>query len=96
LLARLRAIARNVGREVRVCRLVLGDTRTPRLARVLLWAAVVYALSPIDLVPDFVPVIGQLDDVVVVPALITLGLALVPKDIVREYRERVSRSDDGG
>lgn len=82
--ARLRA-------EVEVWRLVLRDPRTPRSARWLLGAAVAYALSPIDLIPDFVPVLGHLDDVVIVPALAALALRRVPPEVVREARARVMR-----
>ena len=90
MLDRLKAVAWNLAQEVRVCRAVLGDPRTPWLARVLLGCGIAYALSPIDLIPDFLPGIGHLDDVIVVPALIALGLSLVPKQVVREHRERLA------
>lgn len=91
---RLKTVAQNLVREVRVCKAILGDHRTPWLARILLGCGVAYALSPIDLIPDFVPILGHLDDAIIVPALILLGLKLVPKDVVREHRERLRR--DGG
>lgn len=81
--------------EIRVVRLVLGDPRTPRLARILLGGGVAYALSPIDLIPDFIPVVGHLDDVVVVPLLLALGLALVPAEVIREHRRTVESGDGG-
>jgi uncharacterized membrane protein YkvA (DUF1232 family) len=83
-----KAIVAAFKREARVYRLVLADPRTPWLARVLLGAAVAYALSPIDLVPDFIPVVGYLDDVVIVPGLVYLALRLVPREVVRECREK--------
>lgn len=85
----LRRIAGNLAAEVRVCRLVLRDPRTPRLARVLLGCGVAYALSPIDFIPDFIPVLGHLDDAVIVPLLLVSGLALVPAEMVREHRQSV-------
>ena len=88
---RLKTVARNLAREVRVCKAILGDARTPWLARVLLGCGVAYALSPIDLIPDFIPVVGHLDDAIIVPALIVLGLRLVPKEVVHEHRERLRR-----
>lgn len=63
----VRRVAQNLAQEVRICRLVLRDPRTPRSACLFLGCAVIYALSPIDLIPDFIPVIGHLDDAVIVP-----------------------------
>jgi len=60
-------------REARVYQLALHHPRTPALAKWLLRAAIAYAISPIDLIPDFIPVIGHLDDVVIVPALVVVG-----------------------
>jgi uncharacterized membrane protein YkvA (DUF1232 family) len=75
-------------REVKVYRLVLADGRTPWLARVLLGAAVAYAVSPIDLIPDFIPVVGYLDDVIIVPGLVYLALRMVPRGVVEECRAK--------
>jgi len=65
---------------------VLKDRRTPRLARFLLGLAVGYALSPVDLIPDFLPVLGYLDDIVLVPALVILALKMVPKEVIDDCR----------
>jgi len=96
MLGRMRQVARNLVREVQFCRLILRDPRTPRLARILLGCGVAYALSPVDLVPDFIPVLGHLDDVVVVPLLFVLGLSLVPAEVIREHRETVGNTSDSG
>jgi uncharacterized membrane protein YkvA (DUF1232 family) len=89
-----RKVARALAHEVEICGLVLRDPRTPWVARVFLGCGVAYALSPIDLIPDFLPVIGYLDDVLIVPTLIVLGLSLVPKEVVLEHRDSV-RSSEG-
>lgn len=85
---RLRDIRRGLARQITTYRLVLKDRRTPRLARVLLAAAVGYALLPVDLIPDFIPVIGHIDDAVIIPALVYLALKMIPPEVVAECRER--------
>lgn len=76
-------------REIKVYQLVLQDQRTPRSAKWLLGLAIGYALSPIDLIPDFIPVLGYLDDVIIVPALFAIALKLVPQEVIAECRQRI-------
>lgn len=78
-------------REIRIYQVALGHPRTPRAARWLLGAAIAYSLTPIDLIPDFIPVLGHLDDAVIVPGLVALAIRLIPRDIVEECRARVAR-----
>jgi uncharacterized membrane protein YkvA (DUF1232 family) len=86
MMARIRQIAAGLRREIDFYRAVASHSRTPRLARWLLGAAVAYALMPFDLIPDFVPVLGHVDDLLIVPGLIIAGLWLVPQDVVAECR----------
>jgi uncharacterized membrane protein YkvA (DUF1232 family) len=62
--------------------------RTPLTAKILAALVLAYAFSPIDLIPDFIPVLGYLDDLLIVPAGIYLALRLVPEDVVAESRQR--------
>lgn len=66
--------------------LVLKDKETPVLAKVLAALAVAYALSPIDLIPDFIPVIGYLDDIIILPLLVAWIIKLIPKEKFEECR----------
>jgi len=69
----------------------LADSRTPVQAKIFLGLAVGYLWMLFDLIPDFIPVIGHLDDAIIVPALIFAALRLVPREIVSEHREQVVR-----
>ena len=87
---RLRRLAGSIKRELAVYRAIAKHPRTPRLAKICLGAAVGYFLLPFDLIPDFLPVIGHLDDAIIIPALVGLALWLVPADVVVECRQRVN------
>jgi uncharacterized membrane protein YkvA (DUF1232 family) len=64
------------------------DTRVPGLAKLIVIVVVAYALSPIDLIPDFIPVIGYLDDAILLPLGVWLAIRLIPQDIWRECQAR--------
>jgi uncharacterized membrane protein YkvA (DUF1232 family) len=85
---RLRRWACAVKRDVHALYLAAGDPRVPWYAKVAAVAVAAYALSPIDLIPDVIPVIGYLDDVLIVPAGILLAVKLVPKERMSEFRTR--------
>jgi uncharacterized membrane protein YkvA (DUF1232 family) len=84
-------IARSFKRELIVYQRVLRDERTPLSAKLFLALAIGYLCMPFDLIPDFIPVIGHVDDVIIVPALVFAALRLVPSAIVSEHREQVTR-----
>ena len=75
--------------EIEVYQLVRKDKRTPLLAKILLWIAIGYLFSPVDLIPDFIPVLGSLDDFILVPALVILALKMIPKEVVDECRAKI-------
>jgi uncharacterized membrane protein YkvA (DUF1232 family) len=78
--------ARIIKRDVHALYLAGRDPRVPWYAKALALAVAGYALSPIDLIPDFIPVLGYLDDVILVPAGIWLVIRLIPADIMAEHR----------
>jgi uncharacterized membrane protein YkvA (DUF1232 family) len=88
--SKLRNLYIRFKREGRLYRNILADPRTPRLTKVLLGTAIAYAVTPIDLIPDFIPVIGHLDDVIIVPALVYLALKTIPRSLLEEHRRIVS------
>ncbi len=85
---RLRSAGKTIKAELVVYRLVLADPRTPKLAKWLLGLAVAYAVSPIDLIPDFIPVIGYLDDLVILPALVLVALKMIPQEVIEDCRTK--------
>lgn len=70
------------------------DPRTPVLAKLVAASVAAYALSPIDLIPDFVPILGYLDDILIVPIGILLAVRLVPPKLMSEFREAATRRLD--
>lgn len=86
---KLRQIARHLKTEFALYRLLAHHPQTPRLAKWLLALAIGYILMPFDLIPDFIPLLGQLDELVVVPGLIYLALRLIPDKIIEECRQQL-------
>ncbi len=86
MMERLRDWAREIKRDVYALYLSARDERVPWYAKAVALAVAAYALSPIDLIPDFLPVIGYLDDLIIVPLGIVLAVKLIPADILAEHR----------
>ena len=93
---RLRQWARELKRDVVALWLATRDPRVPFVAKLVAAATAAYALSPIDLIPDFIPVLGLLDDLILLPAGIWLALRLIPPDVMTDLRraagERIARA----
>jgi uncharacterized membrane protein YkvA (DUF1232 family) len=80
---------KELKKQVQVVYIAAKDRRTPWYAKAVAGLVVAYALSPIDLIPDFIPVLGYLDDLLIVPAGIALAVKLIPKEIMTEARQKV-------
>lgn len=78
--------AKRLKSDIPAVFLALKDKKTPWYAKVFAAITVAYALSPIDLVPDFIPILGYLDDVILLPALVALTVRFIPKDVFEQYR----------
>ena len=89
---KLKHLARTCKVEARALALVARDPRTPWYAKLLVAGIVAYALSPIDLIPDFIPVLGVLDDLILIPMGILLAIRLVPADVLADCRARAGQS----
>ena len=86
LLERAKQWARDIKKDVVALYIAGRDPRTPRFAKIVAIAVVFYALSPIDLIPDFIPVLGYLDDLIIVPLGIWLAIRLIPPELMVEFR----------
>ena len=84
----LKARARKLKQDIPTVFLCLKDAETPVAAKILAAITVGYALSPVDLIPDFIPVLGYLDDMILLPALIALTIRLIPKEVLARNATR--------
>ena len=84
---KLKTFGQNIKHEVKVYQRVLEDSRTPKTAKCLLGLAVGYALLPFDIIPDFIPIIGHLDDLIIIPALVIIALKMIPEEVIEDCRK---------
>ncbi|MBK1662447.1 YkvA family protein [Paracraurococcus ruber] len=90
MLRRLQDWARAIRRDVHALWIAARDPRTPWAARALALGIAAYALSPIDLIPDFIPVLGLLDEAVLLPLAMLLAIRLIPAPLMAEYRAQAA------
>lgn len=85
---KLKEQAKKLKMDIPTLFLALKDKDTPILAKIFAGITVAYALSPIDLVPDFIPILGYLDDVILLPMLVAFTVKLIPADIMERNRKQ--------
>ena len=90
-MARLRAWAAAIKRDVVALYIAGRDPRVPWYVKLAAVAVAAYALSPIDLIPDFIPVLGYLDDVIILPVAIFLVIKMIPAPLMAEFRQEAQR-----
>ncbi|UXN60908.1 YkvA family protein [Phyllobacterium zundukense] len=91
---RLRGWAKHVKRDVYAVYFAARDRRTPWYAKALAFTIAAYALSPIDLIPDFIPVLGYLDEIILLPLGIMLVVRMIPPEVMAEHREKATAMED--
>lgn len=84
----LKERARKLKVDIPTVFLAMKDSETPLIAKIFAAITVCYALSPIDLIPDFIPILGYLDDVILLPAFIALALKLIPKEVYEKNHKQ--------
>jgi len=87
LVARVKSWVRDVKRDILALWLAARDPRVPWYAKAMAACVAAYALSPIDLIPDFIPVLGYLDDLVIVPIGIVIAVWMIPEPVMRDLRD---------
>jgi len=93
-MSRLRKWARTLKRQTLIVYFAARDARTPWFPRVLALAIAAYALSPIDLIPDFIPVLGYLDDVIIVPLGLWFVLRLIPAEVIADSHAKAEAATE--
>jgi uncharacterized membrane protein YkvA (DUF1232 family) len=83
-----KSVVKRLKSETHALSLAYKDPRVPWYAKLLGALVVAYALSPIDLIPDFIPVLGYVDDLVLVPAGIALAIKMIPKEVMDDLRQK--------
>ena len=95
-LEHLKAKARNIKQNIFVLYLAYKDPRVSRLAKLFAACVVAYAFSPIDLIPDFIPVLGYVDDLIIVPIGISLALKMIPEAVLADCRTKAEEMRSKG
>ncbi len=88
----LKQMAKQIKMNIPVIFLAFRFKETPMLAKVFASITICYALSPVDLIPDFIPILGYLDDIILLPLLITLTIKFIPAKVYTKLREEAKKS----
>lgn len=89
IIPKMKKWARNLKKQLLVLYLAYRDERVPWYAKLFTMLVVAYAFSPIDLIPDFIPILGYLDDLILVPLGVYLALKLIPKEVLEDCKRKV-------
>jgi uncharacterized membrane protein YkvA (DUF1232 family) len=90
---RIKTMAANLKQELKALRIALAEDLVPWYIKALIIFTVAYALSPVDLIPDFIPVLGLLDDLILLPLLIYIILKFIPKEVMTYCRKKAESTE---
>lgn len=89
---KIKFVTETLKKDLHVYQMALKDPRTPKAAKALLLFAISYIVCPFDLIPDFIPIIGRLDEVVLIPLIVRTALSLIPDEVLEDCRFEVDQS----
>lgn len=89
LIQKMKKWAKNLKKQLLLLYSAYRDERVPWYAKLFTMLVVAYAFSPIDLIPDFIPILGYLDDLILVPLGVYLALKLIPEDVLEDYKKKI-------
>ncbi|RFU60455.1 YkvA family protein [Peribacillus glennii] len=90
MISKIKAWARNLKKQLYILYFAYKDGRVPWYTKLFTACVVAYAFSPVDLIPDFIPVLGYVDDIIIVPLGIMIALRLIPENVIRDCSEKAS------
>ena len=93
---RFRWILKTSKNRLKIFSCIYRHPDTPRFARFILWAIIIYALSPVDIIPDWIPVLGQLDDLIIISLGILIVSKFISRKILTECREKALTGEEAG
>ncbi|MEO5788587.1 DUF1232 domain-containing protein [Gelidibacter sp.] len=94
ILTKLKAKVKILKSQVHILRIAYSDKRTPLIAKLLIGLTVGYLLSPIDLIPDLIPILGLLDDLIIVPILISISIKLIPEIVLSDAKKELKTNPE--
>jgi len=85
-------IKKNIKNYIHLAKRLKNDKRIPKISRILLGLAIAYFFIPIDIIPDFIPVIGHLDDAIIIPTLLYLAVKFIPEKLYQEHYTKIFKN----
>lgn len=90
MIKKLKDLGKKLKSEAEYYRRIIKHPRTPRISKIFLGLAIGYLFLPFDLIPDFIPVIGHIDDAIIIPLLVFIAIKFIPKKVLTECRSKFS------
>lgn len=88
-MGKLNEVKTNIKNYLKLYNALYHDKRTPRISKIFLFIALAYLATPFDIIPDFIPVLGQLDDLIIIPSCIYISMKSIPKPLYNEHYKRI-------